>query len=734
MAVMTRRDLLLTGTAAVVSGCATAPQEIETVTAAPPKPTPPAARKDAKSITQLGRTRTDEYAWMKDDRWQEVLKDPTVLRADVRDHLVAENAYTTALMAGTEALQEKLFQEMKARIKEDDSTVPAGDGPWDYYSRYAPGAQHPIYARRPRGKDVGEEILIDVDAQAKGKAFYKVGAAVHAPDHKLFAYAEDDQGSEVWSVKVKDLATGGELPEPIENCYGGFAWSPDAKHIFWVYRDDNGRPAKVYRRPARGGAKDDVLVYEEPDEGFFLDVGVTEDNSHILIGAGNGETSEYRVIPARTPTAKPALFEPRKTGVLYQPTVWDGQWRILTNVDGAVDFQIMTAPLARTERKNWKPWIAHQPGRYIEGVVAFKEHLVRLERFNALPRLVVRARNDGAEHEIAQAEEAYDLSFVPGFEHDTGVMRFAYESPSTPRQWFDYDMTTRAKTLRKTQEVPSGHDAARYVVKRFTAKAKDGAEIPVTLLALKSTPLDGSAPVLLYGYGSYGISIEANFSTRNLSLVDRGWVWATAHVRGGAEKGRQWFEDGRKDKKMNSFTDFVAVADHMIAGNMARPRRIVAVGRSAGGLLMGAVANLAPDRFAGIVAGVPFVDALNTMSDVSLPLTPPEWPEWGNPLTDEKAYDTIAAYSPYDNVADRPYPAILATGGLSDPRVTYWEPAKWIARLRDRAPKAGPYLLKMNMDAGHAGAAGRFDFLKDPAFDFAFAIKAIGAAEAGGAF
>jgi oligopeptidase B len=725
--------VLLTGAAAAATACAT-PSETEPAVTAPQKPTPPPVRKDEKTITQLGRTRVDEYHWMKDERWQEVLKDPSVLRADIREHLVAENAYTAAMMAGTEALQDKLFQEFKGRIKEDDWSVPAPDGAWDYYTRFVVGAQHPIYARRPRGKDAGEEILLDVDALAKGKAFYKVGATAHAPGHGLYAYAVDDQGSEVWSVKVKDLSSGADLPEPIENCYGSFTWSPDGAYIFWVFRDDNGRPAKIFRRPARGGAKDDALVYEEADDGFFLDVGVTEDKSFILIACGNNETSEYRYIPAKTPTAAPRMFAARKTGVLYTPTVWDGRWRILTNTDGAVDFQVMTAPFGRTERVHWKPWIAHAPGRYIEGVAAFTDHFVRLERSNALPRLIVRARTDGAEHEIAQAEEAYDLSFISGYEYDTASMRFLYESPSTPRQWFDYDMTARTRVLRKTQEIPSGHDPSRYIVRRFTAKAKDGAEIPVTLLALKSTPLDGSAPTLLYGYGSYGLSLEANFGSRNFSLVDRGWLYVTAHVRGGAEKGRQWFEDGRKEKKANTFTDFVAVADHLIAEKMTSARRIVALGRSAGGLLMGAIANIGPDRFGGVIAGVPFVDALNTMSDESLPLTPPEWPEWGNPLTDEKAYDTIAAYSPYDNVADRPYPPILATAGLSDPRVTYWEPEKWIARLRDRAPKAGPYLLKMNMDAGHAGAAGRFDYLKEPAFDFAFAMKALGAEEAGGGF
>ena len=416
---------------------------------------------------------------------------------------------------------------------------------------------------------------------------------------------------------------------------------------------------------------------------------------------------------------------------LYSPVHFDGRWYILTNADGAVDFKIVTAELGSTERAAWKPFVAHTPGRYIEALTAAKKHLVRLERTDALPRIVIRD-HAGQEHAIEQTEAAFALALDSGFEFDTPVMRFVYQSPTTPRQWIDYDMTARTRTVRKVQEIPSGHDPARYVAERFSIPAKDGAQVPVTVLRLRTTPVDGSAPVMLYGYGSYGLGMEADFALTRLSLVDRGWIWVIAHIRGGNERGRGWFEDGRKKKKMNTFTDFIAVAEGLVERRYAARGRIVSYGGSAGGLLVGAVSNLAAEGlFAGHIAAVPFVDVINTMSDETLPLTPPEWPEWGNPLTSAEDYDTILAYSPYDNVTAKAYPPIFAHGGVADSRVTYWEPAKWIARLRDRAPAGGPYLLHINLDAGHGGASGRFNRLKEVARDLAFAMKALGEKEAG---
>ena len=686
------------------------------------QPQPPVAPRRPHRIEQLGRVRVDDYAWMKDEEWQQVLRDPKRLRADIREHLEAENAYTKAMLASSEALQAELFAEMKGRIKEDDSSVPAPDGPWEYYVRYDLGAQHPVHARRPRSSRAGEEVLLDEEALSKGKAFFQVGAASHSPDHSLFAWAVDEQGSEYFSLRVKDLATGEAVGAPVESAYGDFVFSPDSRWLFWIWRDENARPSKVYRRPARGG--DDVLVYEEADEGMFLGLGVTSDDSHMLIQVGNQETTEILLIPAIDPMAEPVAAEPRQVGIKYSLDHWTDCWVVRTNADEALDFKLSVSEAAVPAKATWRDWIAHQPGRYITGFAAFAGHLVRAERVNALDRLVVTAR-DGGEHEISFAEEAYALTLEGGHEYETTTTRFVYQSPTTPRQTYDYDLASRERTLRKTQEIPSGHDPARYVARRLSATAPDGAEVPITVLMLKDTPLDGSAPLLLYGYGSYGMAMEPSFSIRNFSLVDRGWIWATAHIRGGSDKGWGWFLDGRKANKPNTFTDFIACAEHLIGEGYAAKGRIAAYGGSAGGMLMGAVANLRPDIWGAIIAAVPFVDVLNTMSDTTLPLTPPEWPEWGNPLEDPAAYDLIASYSPYDRVSRQAYPPVLATGGLSDPRVTYWEPAKWVARLREHSTSPAPMLLQINMDAGHGGASGRFDFLKEIALDYAFAIWAL---------
>ncbi len=691
------------------------------------KPGPPVAPKRPHRIEQLGRIRVDDYAWLKDDNWQQVLRDPKSLRADVRTHLEAENAYTQALLAPTEALQAQMFAEMKGRIKEDDSSVPKPDGPWDYYVRYEIGAQHPIHARRPHGHDDGEQVLLDEEALSKGKAFFQVGAAQHSNDHALYAWAADEQGSEYYTIRVLDLATGETHGAPIESAYGALAFSPDSRWLFWVWRDENARPAKVFRRPAKGG--EDVLVYEEADDGMFLGIGVTSDDRYIVIGVGNQETTESWIIPAADPTAQPIVVEPRQVGVKYTLDHWTDRWVIHTNADGAVDFKLAVSEAEVPAKATWRDWIAHRPGHYVTGFEALAGHIVRAERVNALDRLVVTARpigdERGDEHIIAFDEEAYALDLDGGYEYETTGIRFVYQSPTTPRQTFDYDLISRERTLRKTQEVPSGHDPDRYVARRLYAKAPDGAEVPITVLMLKDTPLDGSVPLMLYGYGSYGHALDPSFSIRNLSLVDRGWIWANAHIRGGSDKGWGWFLDGRREKKENSFTDFIACAEHLAARGYGTKGRIAAYGGSAGGMLMGAIANLRPDLWGAVIGAVPFVDVLNTMSDTTLPLTPPEWPEWGNPLEDAEAYDRIADYSPYDKVMAQAYPPVLATGGLSDPRVTYWEPAKWIAKLREWSAGDAPMLLKINMEAGHGGASGRFDFLKEIALDYAFAVWAL---------
>jgi oligopeptidase B len=624
------------------------------------------------------------------------------------------------VLAGTEDPQAQLFAEMKGRIKEDDASVPKPDGRWAYFRRFEPGAQHPRHLRQPR--DGGEAaVLLDEDARSKGHAYYDVGHVAHSPDHVLFAWAEDVQGSEYFRILVRDLAAGADLPDVIESAWGDFCFSPDSAWLYWIWRDENARPSKVFRRPARGG--EDALIYEEPDEGMFLGVGTTADDSFVLIQSQNQESSEAWLIPAADPTAAPVVAQARLPSVRYDVDRWGGRWVIRTN-DDAVDFKLAVSDAAIPARDTWRDLVPAKAGRLIAGVVPYAGHLVRLERENACDRIVVRDAA-GAEHAIDFDEPAYALSLDPGFEHHTTVTRFIYQSPTTPKQWFDYDMATRARTLRKTEEIPSGHDPAAYETRRLYARAADGAEVPITVLMKRGTPLDGSAPLLVYGYGAYGIPLEPGFSIRNFSLVDRGWIWAMAHVRGGSDKGWGWFLDGRGPKKPNTFTDFIACTEQLVAEGYGQPGHIAAYGGSAGGMLMGAITNLRPDLYGAVIAAVPFVDVLNTMSDTALPLTPPEWPEWGNPTTDAAAYDLIASYSPYDNVAAKAYPAVLATGGLSDPRVTWWEPEKWTARLRELSTSGRPILLKINMEAGHGGASGRFDFLKEIALDYAFAIWAI---------
>lgn len=692
-------------------------------------PTPPTAKRDPLEIEQVGRKRVDPYHWLKDENWQKVMQDPSVLRADIRDYLSAENAYTkAALEEPTADLREALFKEMRARIKEDDSSVPDTDGPFAYYTRYRKGGEYPVFARRPADRafddNAPETVLLDGDKEGDGLAFYKIGGVEHSRDHKLLAHAYDDQGSEYYTLKVRDLATGKDTGFAIENTHGDFAWTAASDGLYWVKRDDNGRPSAVFYRAL--GSDKDTLVYEEADPGFFVGLDTSESGDFIFISTHNHTTSEWWYIRADAPASEPVLIAARESGIEYSVTHHDGRFFILTNADGAVDFKLVTADIGTPGREAWQDLLPHRPGVLLLGLDAYKDFLVRMERENGLPKLVVRARTGGEEHTISFDESAYDLGLAGGMEYDTLIMRFDYASPTTPDQVFDYDMRTRERTLRKTREVPSGHNRDDYVASRLMAPAHDGEQIPITILRHKDTPLDGSAPLLLYGYGSYGMTIPADFRTSRLSLVDRGMVYAIVHPRGSMAKGYQWYLDGKLDKKTNTFRDYLSAGRYLVAEGYTSEGRIVGLGGSAGGLLMGAAANMDPDLFAGIVAAVPFVDVLNTMSDEGLPLTPPEWPEWGNPLKSADDYDAILAYSPYDQVSARPYPQMLITGGLSDPRVTYWEPAKWAARLRHEAPEGGPFYLRINMEAGHGGASGRFEGLKETAVEFAFALRAVG--------
>jgi oligopeptidase B len=689
----------------------------------------PAARRMPHTVTHHGISITDDYAWLRAENWQEVMRKPALLDADIRAYLEAENAYCDAALADTAALQATLFEEMKARLKQDDSTVPSPDGPFDYFAAYVTGGQYARLCRRPRGG--GEDaVMLDGNAEAKGKSFWDLGGSSHSPDHRLLAYATDDKGSELYTLRVRDLATGEDWPDTITDMRGDMIWANDSQTLIYVRIDDNHRPRWVYRHTLGTPVESDTLVYEEHDPSFFIALGKTQSAGFILINAHDHQTSEVYILDANAPATAPRLVAARATGHEYGVEHHGDRLIITTNSNGAEDFRIVEAPVTQPDMAHWTEIVPHRPGRLILDTAVYKNHMARLEREDSLPRITILSFADKTEHAIRFDEEAYALGMSSGYEFDTTSLRFTYSSMTTPTETYDYDMATRARTLRKRQEVPSGHNPADYVTRRLFAPAPDGETVPVSLLYHTSTPLDGSAPVLLYGYGAYGISIPASFATARLSLVNRGFIYAIAHIRGGKDKGYRWYKDGKAVKKPNTFTDFIAAGEHLVREGFTRRGRIVANGGSAGGMLMGAVANMAPDLFLGIVAEVPFVDVLNTMLDKDLPLTPPEWPEWGNPIESATEFAAIRAYSPYDNVANKPYPHILASGGLTDPRVTYWEPAKWVAKLRTHATGDNLLLLKINMGAGHGGSSGRFERLKETARDFAFALKIAGNAGA----
>jgi oligopeptidase B len=690
--------------------------------------TPPVAPRRPHSFTTHGITIADDYAWLKDENWQEVLRDPSILNADIRRYLEAENDYTESLLGHTAALQKALVKEMRGRIKEDDSSVPSPDGPYAYMRKFREGGQHEMFGRCPRNG--GEaEIILDGDELAAKHDYFRFGGARHSPDHRLEAWSADVKGSEYFTISVRDWATKKDLDDIVEETDGAVVWSTDASAFFYVKLDDNHRPMQVWRHRLGTSQADDILIYEEMDSGWFTHIHESSSGRFCVIAGGDHETSEHRLVDLANLDAPPRLVAAREKGVQYSVADRGDELFILTNADEAIDFKIVTAPLQSPGRQNWRDLIPYREGIYVLDLELFSGHMVRLERANALPAIVIRDLASGEEHAIAFDEAAYSLDTMGSYEFETTNLRFSYSSMTTPSEVYDYDMARRTRILRKRQEIPSGHNPADYVTTRIMATSHDGAQVPISILHRRDFTREGTAPLLLYGYGSYGMAMPASFSSNRLSLVDRGFVYAIAHIRGGADKGWQWYLDGKREKKTNSFEDFAACARALIAEKYTGIKRIVGHGASAGGMLMGATANRAGELFAGIVAEVPFVDVLNTMLDDSLPLTPPEWPEWGNPIESEAAFRTILSYSPYDNLAAREYPAILAMGGLTDPRVTYWEPAKWIARLRATMTGGGPVLLRTNMGAGHGGASGRFNRLDEVAIVYAFALWTVGLAE-----
>ncbi|MEJ3748361.1 S9 family peptidase [Actinomycetes bacterium KLBMP 9797] len=686
--------------------------------------TPPVAKRVPAERTHHGDTVIDEYAWLANK------EDPETI-----EYLKAENAFTETATAHLAGLRERLFEETKRRTQETDLSVPSRKGAYWYYTRTVEGQQYGIQCRRavrpgetapPSTADGapldGEEVLLDGNALAEGHEFFSLGTFDVSPDGRWLAYSTDFAGDERFTLRVKDLSTGEVLADEVPDTFYGSAWSADGSTLFYLTVDEAWRPHRVLRHAVGTPASDDVLVYQEDDERFWVGVGLTRSEKFIVIEAHSKITSEARVIPADNPTGEPAVIAPRRQGVEYSIEHHGHRFLILHN-DRAEDFAL--AATSADAPGDWTPLIPHSPGTRLESVDAFAGHLVVSLRKDGLTGLRVMPDGSTDSYEIDFPEPLYNVGLESNPEYDTTVVRLRYASFVTPDSVYDYDLVTREMVLRKQKPVLGGFDPTAYEQHRDWALADDGTRVPISVVCRAGTPRDGSAPCVIYGYGSYEASMDPWFSIPRLSLLDRGVIFAVAHIRGGGELGRRWYEDGKMLAKKNTFTDFVACARHLVKASWTTADRLVARGGSAGGLLMGAVANLAPDAFAGVVAQVPFVDALNSILDPSLPLTVTEWEEWGDPLHDPEVYAYMKSYTPYENVTAAAYPPILAVTSLNDTRVLYHEPAKWVARLRATAP-AGEYLLKTEMGAGHGGPSGRYDAWKEEAFVTAWILDRFG--------
>ena len=681
---------------------------------------PPRAPKHPQILPAHGDERIDEWYWLRERDNPEVVA-----------YLDAENDYTAADMAGTKELQRVLFEEIVSHVQETDLSVPVRKGPWLYYSRTVEGQQYAIHCRRlPDEPDepaepAAESILLDENIEAGEGDFFDLGNFEISPDHRLLAWAADHNGGERFTLHFRDLSTGEELADVIQDTYYGLAWANDNATIFYTRPDEAMRPWQVWRHRLGTAPAQDALVFQEDDDHFFLEVGRTRDDAYVVLQVGSKITSEVHVLDAGTPEGDFRVIAPREHGVEYSIDHHGDRFFVVTNADGRENFAVMEAPEASPGREQWREFLAYDPAIRVEDVDAFAHHLVVWERAGGLRTIRVVDLGDRSSYVIDQPETVYGTWPGSNPEFDTTTLRYQYASLVTPLSVLDFDLRSRESALLKRQPVP-GYDPAPYTTERVWATASDGTRIPISLVYREGLVRDGTAPCFLYGYGSYEHSLEPGFSSVRLCLLDRGFVYAIAHVRGGGEMGRPWYEQGKLLHKRNTFTDFVAAAEHLVAEGWTSPARMAARGGSAGGLLMGAVANLRPDLFGAIVAEVPFVDCLTTILDETLPLTVMEWEEWGNPVADPEVYAYMKSYAPYDNVSDQRYPAMLVTAGLNDPRVSYWEPAKWVARLRDRSPGTAPILLKTEMGAGHQGPSGRYDAWRDEAFVLAFVLRSLG--------
>jgi oligopeptidase B len=702
-------------------GCAgVAPQATEASNPSPAAPTPPVAEARPFTVLSPNGNRMDEYYWLRDDS----RTDKAVL-----GYLDAENAYTAVMTAHTRALADRVYEETVARIQQDDATVPYRKRGYWYYTRYETGREHPIYARKAGTLEAPEQVMLDANELARGHGFYAVGEHAIAPNDRLLAYVDDTVGRRQYTLRFKDLATGTTLPDAIPNVEPYLAWNADSTSVLYVEKNPVTLLGYRVRRHVLGSnPARDPLVYEQDDFSFYTSVIATKDGRYLLIVAESTEASEVRYADAADPALAFRVFLPRERGHEYSVEHLDGRWIIRSNWQ-APNFRLLEVKVGQEgDRTHWRELVAHREDAFIHGFDVFRDFLAIAERSGALRKIRIRPWDGKKDFYIESDESAYTTYLGQNPEIDTRFVRYEYTSLATPYSTYDYDVSTGARTLKKREAVLGGFDPANYRTELLWAPARDGSRVPVSVVYRKWTKLDGSAPLLQYGYGSYGASSDPDFSMARLSLLDRGFVFAIAHIRGGQEMGRHWYEDGRLLHKVNTFTDFIDVTRFLVQARYADPKRVSATGLSAGGLLIGAVANMAPGDYRALVANVPFVDVVTTMLDESIPLVTNEFDEWGNPK-DRTYYDYMLSYSPYDNVAKQDYPAMLVTTALWDSQVQYYEPAKWVARLRARKTDENPLLFRTSTDAGHGGKSGRFESYREIAEEYAFILDQSGIAQ-----
>ncbi|MDP2089588.1 MAG: S9 family peptidase [Flavobacteriaceae bacterium] len=671
---------------------------------------PPVAEKIEKKLEIHGDIRIDHYYWLNER------ENPKVIA-----YLNAENTYYDTITSHTKAFKKELFEEMKSRIKEDDESVPYFKNGFYYIIRFEKGNQYPIYARKKGTLEAKEKILFNVNEMAKGSEYYKLAGLTVSKDNKLASFGVDKVSRRQFTLQFKNLVTGEIYPDKIENTTGGAVWASDNRTIFYTKKDPvTLRSDKIYQHVLGTDVSKDKLVYHEKDETFNTSVGITKSEKFIVIASYSTLSTEYQYLNADKPSGKFKIIQPRERDLEYSVEHYDGHFYILTNYQGAKNFKLMKTPETETSKENWKDVVPHRADVLLEDISIFKNYLILEERNNGLNKIRIIKWDGSADYYLPFDEETYSAGVYYNPEFDTEILRYSYNSLTTPTSVIDFNMDTKAKEIKKEQEVLGGKfDKKNYVSERLWATARDGKKVAISLVRHKNTKLNKNTPLLLYGYGSYGYTLDPSFSTNRLSLLDRGFIYAIAHIRGGEYLGRAWYEDGKLLKKMNTFTDFIDCAKFLINQKYTSPKHLYANGGSAGGLLMGAVVNMNPELFNGVIADVAFVDVVTTMLDDSIPLTTAEYDEWGNP-NDKKDYDYMKSYSPYDNVTAKNYPNMLVTTGLHDSQVQYFEPAKWVAKLRELKTDKNILLLHTNMETGHGGASGRFDALKEIAIDYAF--------------